>query len=543
MLRTPPIELPLHERTVSKLLAKHAATDGNHPFLLFEDQRYTYTEAEKLTNSIAHGMLNVGVSKGSHVALMMANRPEMLWTYLALAKIGAVVIPMNLAAKGELLASSLKQSESTIFVADIGSVERFAEIVAGVPAINKVIATDIVNEDIQAFTQRLGIAVIPWLSIVDSRCDPPMIEVTFRDTYLIMYTSGTTGPSKGSLSTQAYPITYGLQRVTCFGYNKNDVLYTCLPLFHGNGLISTCFAALVVGATIALSQRFSATRFWSEVRSMGATQFNLLGAMTNFLWAQPQSPLDTQHQVRQCTMVPLPDFAKPFEIRFGLKLTSVYALSDYGLGTLLGPDHPAQKWQSAGLPAPDMEVAIVDDDDLPVKESKVGEIVMRSRKPWTVGQGYWKNPEATVQAWRNLWFHTGDTGFLDSDGYLYFVDRKKDSMRRRGENISSWEVERIIQQHNDIMDVAAYPIRAELPEDEVMVSIVLHPGASMTPEALVDYCSGNMAYFMVPRFVEFRPSLPRTLTEKVEKYKLRQAAEAQIDLVWDREKAGIKLTR
>ena len=537
------IDLPLRERTIGALLARLARTRPDHACLLFEGRRYTFAEVDRLSGAIARGFAAIGVRKGDHVALLLENRPETLWTFFALGKIGAVAVPMNVAARGELLAAQLALSECVGLVVEASLVERFAQVRAKVPAIRQLVAIDVDADAARALAARLGLDVCAWDDLPEPSGEGPAVDVSFRDPFLIMFTSGTTGPSKGSVSPQAYPVTYGLQRAECFGYLETDVLFTCLPLFHGNALIGTCFSALVAGATIALSRRFSVRSFWREVRDSGATQVNLLGAMANFLWSQPPGPQDRDHRLRQSTMVPLPDFAAAFEARFGLKLTSVYALSDYGMGTLLGPGHPPAKWRSAGLPAPDVEVGIVDDDDVALPPGEAGEIVLRARTPWTVGQGYWRMPEATLQAWRNLWFHTGDRGYLDDDGYLTFVDRKKDAIRRRGENISSWEVERIVQNHPAVLEAAAYPVRADLPEDEVMVSVVLRAGASLTPEALLAHCNANMAYFMVPRFVEFVPALPRTMTEKVEKYRLRESVQARLASVWDREKAGVRLTR
>jgi crotonobetaine/carnitine-CoA ligase len=536
-------DIALRERTVGARLARLARERADQPFLLFEGERHTYAEVERLTNRLANGLLAAGLGRGEHVALIVGNRPELLWAYFALGKIGAVSVPMNVAAKGELLAGYLVQSGSGTLVIEAALLERFEAVRERVPGIRRLVVMDADAADAARLGARLGLEVLPWAAASSDRDEPPPVEVAFRDPFLIMFTSGTTGPSKGSISPHAYAVTYGLQRAQCFGYRASDVLYTCLPLFHGNALIGTCFSALAAGATVALSRRFSASAFWQELRDCGATQVNLLGAMANFLWSRPEEPGDRAHRVRQCTMVPLPDFAAGFEARFGLKLTSVYALSDYGMGTMLGPDHPPEKWRSAGVPAPGVDVAILDDDDVAVPEGEVGEIALRARTPWTVGQGYWRMPEATVEAWRNLWFHTGDRGYLDADGYLYFVDRKKDAIRRRGENISSWEVERVVQRHPAVLDVAAFPVRAGLPEDEVMVSVVLRPGAALSPEALIAHCNQDMAYFMVPRFVEFVAALPRTMTEKVEKYRLRADAEARLDALWDRERAGIRVSR
>jgi crotonobetaine/carnitine-CoA ligase len=242
-------------------------------------------------------------------------------------------------------------------------------------------------------------------------------------------------------------------------------------------------------------------------------------------------------------MVPIPDFGTRFEERFGIKLTSVYALTDFGNVTMLQPNHPPEKFRSGGLPKPEVEVAILDEDDTPLPANVPGEICTRNRVPWSSNQGYFNMPEATLKATRNLWFHTGDRGYLDDDGYLYFVDRIKDAIRRRGENISSWEVEQVLSKHPDIVDVAVFAVRSEMSEDEVMASIVLRDGASFDPAALVDHCQNHMAYFMVPRFIEAVPQLPRTMTEKIQKYLLRAEAEKRLASIWDREKVGIKLSR
>ena len=242
-------------------------------------------------------------------------------------------------------------------------------------------------------------------------------------------------------------------------------------------------------------------------------------------------------------MVPVPDFAREFEERYGLKITSVYALTDFGGATFLGPKHPPEKWKSAGQVRENMTVAIMDDDDRLQPAGTPGEICLRCDVPWMTAQGYYKKPEATAEARRNLWFHTGDRGYLDKDGFLYFVDRKKDAIRRRGENISSYEVEQIILGHLAVEDVAAYAVSSEMSEDEVMVSVECKKGRDLSHEELIRHCASNMAYFMVPRYVEFVPALPRTMTEKVEKYKLKQSAQERLDNIWDREAAGIVVNR
>ena len=536
------IELPLTQRTIPSLLALRACDSGDRTCLIFEGQRYTYAEVDKLTNRLANGFMQAGIKRGDHVAVLLENSPETLWAYFSLGKLGAVAVPINVAAKGELLIRNFVQSECTSLIVESSLLERYEAISQSVTKISHLYITDLDSEGIAATSARFGLPAFGWSELLQGNADALNVTVKCSDSFLLLYTSGTTGPSKGSLSSHAYPITYGLQRAEAFGYWPEDILYTCLPLFHGNALIGTCFSALVSGAAIALSRRFSVSMFWSEVKTMGATQVNLLGVMANFLWKQEPSPHDRDHSIRQCTMVPLPEFGAEFEKRFGLQLTSVYALSDYGMGTILGPDHPASKKGSAGLPAPDVDVAILDDDDLPLEIKQIGEIALRAKIPWTTGQEYWKMPNETVAARRNLWFHTGDRGYLDDDGYLYFVDRKKDAIRRRGENISSWEIEQIIQRHPEVLEVAAFPIKGES-EDEVMVSVVCRQDNLLTHEELIFYCRDNMAYFMVPRYVDLVKNLPKTLSEKIEKYKLKAEAESRLSEIWDREAVGIVIKR
>jgi crotonobetaine/carnitine-CoA ligase len=242
-------------------------------------------------------------------------------------------------------------------------------------------------------------------------------------------------------------------------------------------------------------------------------------------------------------MVPVAEFAPQFAERFGVEIVSSYSLTDFGQGTFLQPGYPASKYRSAGKPRTDVELVIMDDDDRIVGPQVAGEICMRTDNPVLGGRGYYKMPEVNAEANRGDWFHTGDRGMLDEDGYLFFVDRKKDAIRRRGENISSWEVEQVIGRHPAVMEVAVYPVRSEMSEDEVMASVVCRQGQTLDPVELVRFCEKHMSYFMVPRFLEFLPALPKTMTEKVQKNVLKKTAEERLGQVWDREKAGVTVNR
>jgi carnitine-CoA ligase len=303
--------------------------------------------------------------------------------------------------------------------------------------------------------------------------------------------------------------------------------------------------ALVAGASVVLARRFSVSNFWKEVGAMGVTQFNLMSSMTNFLWSQPPSAAEREHKVRQCMLVPTPSaYYDEFKKRFNIEtIHSVYALTDAGVVTITSRLDPDSKRMSAGRADRRFDVRIFDDNDVELAPGQTGEIVIRNREPWVMPRGYYNDAERTLAAWQNLWLHTGDRGYMDQDGYLYFVDRKKDAIRRRGENISSYEVEQLVLSHPAIKDVAAYPIPAEESEDEVAISVVRREGHGLTEEQLIEHCRDNMPYFMVPRYVEFLDALPLTMTGKVEKYKLVQDFAARKNDVWDREQHGIKITR
>ena len=533
---------PMQERVLGQVVAEKAALHGDRVFIRFEDRTLTYRDLDRLSNRLANGLTRLGVGHGTHVGLMIDNKPEIVLLYVALGKLGAVSVPVNTAAKGELLAYYLNQSDSELLIADAPLVERVVAVAGRVPKVRHLVS--LTESGASQPAPGLGIAQSDYAALLDAPDTPPAAEVRFSDLHSLIYTSGTTGPSKGNLSTHAHALTCGLQLAEAYGYRPDDVLYVCLPIFHGNAWLCSVLPALVADAAIAISRRFSASGFWDEIRRHGATQFNSLGAMTNFIWSRPPSPSDRDHKVRQVMVVPTPtQFFHEFEQRFGIRFTSVYALTDQGMVTVRGPSDPAEKWASAGKACEHVLIRIADDDDFELPPGQTGEILVRSSMPWLHAQGYYNMPEASAKACRNLWFHTGDRGYLDPEGYIHFVDRKKDAIRRRGENISSYEVEQIILNHPAVLDVAAFAVRSEHSEDEVMVSVVPRESHTLTEAGLIGHCVDNMAYFMVPRYIDIVAELPKTMTEKVEKYKLKEDAESRLERVWDREKAGIVVKR
>ena len=525
-----PRDHPPHERTIGTILADKATTVGDRPFLLFDGEQVSYARAHELTRRYAAGFAGAGVGRGDHVALMLPNRPELLWAIWGLGLLGAVAVPLNTAARGELLTYLLDQSDSVLLVADDAYRERVDGARAQVPAVRTVLGP----RDLRAFAD-----------LAPHEPDPEAEPVRPSDPHLIMYTSGTTGPSKGVVCPHSQGHAVGRQMALVNRYRDDDVLYTCLPLFHANALWFTVYAALWADACVALFPAFSARRFWDEIRGSGATVFNALGAMANIIWQLPESDRDREHRVRQAMVVPTSrSLVDGFAERYGIRVTSVFAMTENCAVTVLGPDDPPEKAASAGLVRQQVAVRIVDEAEQPLPAGEVGEIVLRPDEPGSIMLGYYKMPEATVAATRDLWFHTGDRGRLDDEGYLFFVDRTKESIRRRGENISAYEVETAICRHPAIREAAAVAVPSELGEDDVMVWLVREPAADPVSFAdLVGYCAEQMAYYMVPRYLEEIDTLPKTPSEKIEKYKLAVAARERLGQLWDREKAGVRVRR
>ena len=531
------LQLPMSERTLGRVLQIQAERHALRPFLLFEGQRYTYRDAAAATRNLAAGLRGIGIQKGDHVSIQMHNCPEMLWTIFALASIGAVAVPLNTAAKGDLLSYFLAHSKTSSIIVDAALLPNFAQAASHLPELTRVILR---TEPGNVVEESPGSSARRWYSL--SELFAPAAEQalvdgpSFSEVQLIMYTSGTTGPSKGVMCTHAQEQTGGLYMTEQMGYGEDDVLYTCLPLFHANALRVTVNAAIWAGATVALSRRFSASSFWSEIRASGATQFNALGAMANIILRQPPSELDREHNVRLCNIIPaLPtDAVKDFEQRFAVEVTSMYGSTEICCPIFAVAGTPKDKGATCGRAVAPFEVRVVDENDFEVPHGELGEWVIRTREPWYVFQGYYDMPDATLSATRNFWFHSGDRGYRDEEGYFYFVDRNKDCVRRRGENISSYEVELLISQHPSVLEVAVVPVASELGEDDVLAFVVLREGCACDERELIEFCEERMARFMVPRYLRFLAELPKTPSEKIEKYKLRQLAEHERELLWDR---------
>lgn len=535
----------VRDMTVPKLLERNREQFGDRTFLTYipDGRRYSYRETDDIANRLGNGLMARGVTKGQHVAVMMDNSPEQLFVYFALGKIGAVTIKVNTAARGQMLKYFLTQSDSTALIVDADYLDRFFEICEEAPAIGRLIVNAPDGKLPKASSRSKVPEVLALAAVQDGASTPPAVEVLHSDLGYISYTSGTTGPSKGVMFTHARNISGGVNNVEAYGHRHTDVCYVCLPMYHTNAMQGSVYPAMIAGGSIALAKRFSVSNFWSDCREHGATVVNMLGSMVNFLWSQPPGPDDANHMVRMAHCSPTPKFALEFERRFGVRFISGYGLTDYQTPLAFTLNDPPSKLGSPGRPRIGFEVAIVDDDDFPLPAGEKGEIVIRCNIPWYPSIGYYKMPEKTIESMRNGWFHTGDRGYMDEDGYFWFVDRKKDAIRRRGENVSAFEVEQILLNHPAVADAAVFPMASELSEEEVACAVVAKPGQTIDEKDLIAYCVKSMSYFMVPRFVRVMDHLPMNLSQKVEKYKLQTEAAQNRELYWDREKAGIVVKR
>lgn len=536
---------PLRDLTLPNVLRRNALQRRDKVFLneLQTGRAFTYGDMDSWSDRGAHALRKIDVGAGNHVGVLMENSAEHVAAFFSIGKLGAVSVPVNTAARGELLRYYLSQSECTTVIVDASLCGRLVEVLDELPLLKRVVVVGDQETEVN-FAGARPVGIHHFDSIVQSAGGGrPGAEVQCHDLLMLAFTSGTTGPSKASMLSHAAALTYGTGAAEAQGYRSSDVFYVCLPLFHNNALLAALGAALVCGASVALSRRFSVSRFWSEIRDSGATVTNLLGAMTSFLWSAPPSPQDRDHKLRLASMAPVPKYAREFEQRFGIDVMSNYGLSDFGMATSFTRLDPKDKLGSIGRTRRGFQVRIVDDHDFELPLGQVGEILIRSDEPWRAATGYYRMPEATLAAHRNQWFHTGDRGLCDEDGYIWFVDRKKDCIRRRGENISAFEVEQILMRHPGVAQVAVFAVTTSTNDEEVAAVIVKHEGRALDPREVIDHCRRNMSYFMVPRYLQFRESLPTTENLKVEKYRLKQDFERDIGQAWDREATGILVTR
>ncbi len=529
------------QTTVLDALARRLSTDPDGLYLDFEGNQFSARRMDEESTRLAHSLASLGVGHGDRVATLLENRAEQVVSFFAALKLGAIQVPINTAYKGEFLRHQLADSGATVFIVQGDFASRAVETIdaSSTPALTACITVDPPDAVIDA------VATITWDEALAAGSDEPIdtSQVRPADLACFIYTAGTTGPSKGCMLPQNYIVSLAEQIARAWQRRPDDVVLTPLPLFHFNAISVAVVGTLMVGGSAAIERRFSVSNFWPEVSRTGATMVSMLGSLAILIANAADHPDQRGHRLRLCAAAPMPpDTDRAWQERFGCQTFSGgYGLTEASLVSMLDAGEP-NKPGAAGRPnQQEFTVRLVDDDDVEVATGEVGEIVCRPNGPNLMFAGYWNRPDSTVEATRNLWFHTGDLGRIDEDGYLFFVDRKKDALRRRGENISSFEMEKTLFGHPGVRDAAVHAVPSELGEDDVKITLVLQEGAQLTEEELCRWMAERVPYFAIPRYIEFRDDLPRNPVGRVLKYQLRE--EGATPATWDREVAGVVFER
>lgn len=515
------------DRTLPAMLAHQCRRFAQRTLLVAGDTRWSYADALRTAQAMGAVLQAAGIRAGDRVALMCGNRAEFLQAFLGCAWIGAVTVPINTAARGATLRHILANSGARLFVAE-------AEGLAALQGLEA--RASLPLERVWRIDAPPQPGTEPFPAPGDVLGEPAPVQP--GDTLAILYTSGTTGLSKGVCCPHAQFYWWGRHTAQLLGLGDAEVLLTTLPLFHTNAM-NAFFQALLTGSTLVVERRFSASGFWPALVRHQATATYVLGAMVPILLSKEATPQDRGHRVRIALAPGVPPrFHAQFSARFGVRLLDGYGSTETNF--VIGLD-AEQRPGSMGRVAPGFTARVADEHDEEVPPGTPGELLLRADEPFAFATGYFGMPDKTVEAWRNLWFHTGDRVVRDADGFYTFLDRLKDAIRRRGENISSYEVEQVLLSHPAVAVAAVFPVKSELAEDEVMAAIVPREGAALDPVQLVRFCEPRMAYFAVPRFLEFMVALPATENGKVQKFKLRERGITP--QTWDREAVGIQLRR
>jgi len=517
-----------------ELLRAHAERSPDKVFAVFEDgDAWTYAETAARTWRCANGLRALGLEQRDPIVAWLPNGKEALLAWFGAAAAGLVYTPLNTAYKGALLANALNLVNARVLVAHAGLVDRLVGL--DLPHLERIV---VVGD-----TASLPDGLPPALAFDDVAADddesPPVLPEPIEpwDDQMVMFTGGTTGVSKAVRRTNVLYLKMCEPSFDQVGIGSDDRFFVCAPMFHG-GADVPIYSMLRHGGSVAIVSGFRTSTFWDDVRRYECTVAWIHSAMAHFLWEQPESPGDRDHPLRLAMQAPLLPTMHEFAERFGIRLYTVYGMTELPCPfSILDPvDH-----RTLGKPwDPDVELRLVDEHDREVPDGTPGELLVRHRIAWAITPGYLHNSEATAAVWRNGWFHSGDVFVRDADGDYALVGRVKDSIRRRGENISAAEVERELLAHSAIADAAVIGIQVAV-EQEVMAFLVPRAGEQPAPDDVIAFVTERLPYYAVPRFVEFVDELPRTLALRADKQELRERGITAA--TWDREAAGIRLRR
>ena len=516
--------------TFGEVVKSQAISFGERRFIRFENADLTYREFHEGGNKAANLLLALGFQKGDRCAVMLQSSPAFLKSWLGIARVGGIEVPINTGLRGDLLAYILNQAQCKVLIIQNEWIDRVKQVENSLHYLERVLVVGEGEHDFDSFD-----TLIAQASHEDVK-----IDVQPTDPSLILFTSGTTGPSKGAILSHKANFALSRSCIDIMNYSEKDRLFTVFPLYHVNARYSTILAALISGSDVVMHNKFSASRFWDICREEGITTFTYMGTLITILLKQPKRDDDGDNPVRMIQGAPCPaEIYDEFKQRFNIEVTEAYGSTEVGI--CLANRAESFRKGSCGKVIPIFDVQIQDSDGNECPPNVAGEIVVRPKEPSIMFSGYFGMEEETVNVFRDLWFHTGDRGMVDEDGYFYFIDRKKDVVRRRGENISSYEVERVLNDHPAVHESAIVGVPSELTEEEVLAVIKLQEGSQLEPEQLLSFCEQRLPHFAVPRYIRFIEQFPKTPSQRIEKYKLRK--EGITHDTWDREKVGYKVMK
>ncbi|MBC9227492.1 AMP-binding protein [Aeromicrobium sp. zg-636] len=523
------------EVVLPRWIRRLARTDPDRPFLRdVSGARATLAEFDRDVQTWSDALRSCAVGRGSHVVTMLESSVPSFAAWMGIAWTGAVEVPINVDLFGRVLEHQLAVAQPRVMVIAARSLEHVVAAAADLTGLERIVVVGELPEVPASWRSRV-VEVEEFLRTAAPADAAPWEGPARHDIASIMYTSGTTGPSKGVLMpwAQLHAAAHVTARMVARGPVPHKVLYVNGPPNHVQAKGAVAAMALV-GGEVLLRHTFSTHNFWAEIAEHGVTDTSLVGAMAAFLMAQPGSPRDEETTLSNVLMAPLGPTAAEFSERFGVQAWSAYNMTEISVPTVLDDWEPGVEPSCGRLREgyPHYEARVVDEHDQEVAAGEVGELIVRTGVPWTLNAGYLDMPEATADAWRNGWFHTGDAFRQDENGYFHFVDRLKDTIRRRGENISSFEVEAEVTAHEGVAECAAIAVPSEFAEDEIKVVVVARDGQSPTATELVEFLATRVPRHMVPRYVEFVDALPKTPTLRVQKALLSRSVAAQ-DGVWD----------
>jgi len=527
-----------------RILERQSIVFADHPFLSWTDEGepLSFAQVNERVNSLAHGLAAEGVKKGDAVILYLPNCIEFVLTWFALNKLGAVEVPIGDIQKGMFLQHQIGVSQATRIITTSALAPRIAELESTLPLLESCYLID----DAQSSARFGRIELKPFSVLESGVTHNPGIEVSPCDTAAVLYTSGTTSWSKGVVMSHSQMYFFAEEDVQLVRLTSEDVYMTGFPFSHGNAQFLTIYPCLIAGAHCVLYPRFSASDFIGRAARSGATVTNLLGAVMSFICDTPPGPHDQSHNLKRIYAAPLAfDLASRFTDRYGpIEFLDGFGQTEISLVFMTPPGARRPEGASGVLVEQFFEVQLVDPDTgEEVAEGQGGELLVRNKLPYIMCSEYLGMPEKTVETWRNLWFHTGDVLRRDAEGWYYFIDRVSDSLRRRGENVSSFEVELVVRSHPAVLECAVIGVRADESggEDEVKACVIVKKGMTLDCADLIAWCNERMGPHMVPRYVESYESFPKTPSEKIKKNELRKVGITPN--TWDRQAAGIQIKK